>query len=90
VRGSQAVHVGAASGRKRTDHHGDRGKKVGMSQQILHNILFYCIVVGVAVVFMAYASRRGLKRLGVALMGGLGVVIGFWCALIVAGSMGWL
>jgi hypothetical protein len=61
-----------------------------VSQQVLHNILFYCIVVGVAVVFMALASRRGLTRLRVALVGGVGVVIGFWCALIIAGSMGWL
>jgi hypothetical protein len=61
-----------------------------MGQQLLHNVLFYSIVVGVAVVFIAFASKRGLTRLGVALVGGVGVVTGFWCALIVAGSMGWL
>jgi hypothetical protein len=61
-----------------------------MSQQILHNVLFYAIVVGVAVVLMALASRRGLTRFRLALVGGVGVVMGLWCALIVAGSMGWL
>ena len=61
-----------------------------MGQQLLHNVLFYAIVFGVAVVFMALASRRGLTRLRVAVVGGVGVVIGFWCALIVAGSMGCL
>ena len=90
ARGRQAAHVGAARSRKRVDHHGGRGKKVGMGQQLLHNVLLYAIVFGVAVVFMALASRRGLTRLRVALVGGVGVVIGFWCALIVAGSMGWL
>jgi hypothetical protein len=83
-------HVGAARGRKRTDHQGGRGKKVGLSQQVLHNILFYCIVVGVAMAFMALASRRGLRLFRLALVGGLGAVIGVWCALIVAGAMGWL
>ena len=61
-----------------------------MSQQVLHNILFCCIVGGVAVVFMAFASSRGLTRWRLSLVGGVGVVIGVWCAFIVAGSMGWL
>jgi hypothetical protein len=61
-----------------------------MTQQILHNVLLYGIVVSVALVFMTLASRRGLTRFRLALVGGVGVVIGVWCALIVAGSMGWL
>jgi hypothetical protein len=61
-----------------------------MTQQILHNVPFYGIVVSVALVFMALASRRGLTRFRLALVGGVGVVIGAWCAFIVAGSMGWL
>ena len=61
-----------------------------MSRLVLANVLFYGIIVGVAVVFMALASRRGLTRRRLALVGGVGAVIGVWCALIVTGSMGLL
>jgi hypothetical protein len=33
-----------------------------MSPQVLHNVLFYAIIAGVAVVFLALGSRRGLTR----------------------------